>query len=119
MPPLSREILLYLRRMYAIIKDCLFRGMRILTEGPLLKVRGSGTAASGNTPGEAFEGGYGYFYMQSGDSQLICQSAVYTVPKGKLGYFLELNYRNDVDLIINMYANNQELGLITLRPRDY
>lgn len=79
---------------------------------------GSGNFSYATGP-EAFEGDYGSFYMQEGDSMLVVQTEVITVPKGKVGYFIELNYKSDTDMLLSLLVGTDEVPLIGVAARNY
>lgn len=87
---------------------------------PKLSKTGGGGSFSYLFDPVAYEGnGCGAFLLQPGDQKLEVETGTITVPTGKIGYFIELNYKNDVDLLVNIKTQNTEFLLIGLRPRDY
>lgn len=69
--------------------------------------------------GLAYEGtGYGYLSLLEGESDLICTTKVVNTPKGMLGYFMELNYKNNCDFLVGVQSGNQTINWLGIKAKD-
>lgn len=71
-------------------------------------------------PANACEGtGYGSLFLQEGDIDLMIESDIMAIPKGKAGYFIEMNYKNNCGFVVSLQDGTSELAVGGLNPRDY
>lgn len=71
-----------------------------------------------STGPDAKEGtGYGYMTLGQGQTDLVCTTKVITTPKGELGYFIEMDYRNNCDFFVGIRTSQQSETILGVLPK--
>lgn len=78
---------------------------------------GQGSFTYSFIPGAKEGNGFGYMVLGQGQTELVCTTKVITTPKDKVGYFIEMDYRNNCDFLVGVRTSADGETVLGLYPK--